>query len=203
MTRRILFALLPVLLAPNLGQAAQDNFPDLPKNHWVSEALARLKRQGVLVGFPTGYHNRPASRYEVAVAVHATYVNLRDLVTDLEKKLARMTTVETKDANAGPTAEQLRDGVHRLQGIKVEDLRRLTEHFAPELTKLGVEVPGMQKDLIRISARIVRLHALKPGLALRPFPDVPPGHWASVATQRLRREGILRGYPDGRYRGYL
>jgi hypothetical protein len=31
--------------------------------------------------------------------------------------------------------------------------------------------------------------------------DVPPGHWAYDAVQSLIREGILRGYPDGSFRG--
>lgn len=31
--------------------------------------------------------------------------------------------------------------------------------------------------------------------------DVPPGHWAHAAVQTLFREGILKGYPDGSFRG--
>ncbi|MEZ0325654.1 MAG: S-layer homology domain-containing protein [Fimbriimonas sp.] len=32
-------------------------------------------------------------------------------------------------------------------------------------------------------------------------PDVPESHWASKAVADLYRLGILRGYPDGLYRG--
>ncbi|GBC95935.1 S-layer protein SlpA [bacterium HR16] len=31
--------------------------------------------------------------------------------------------------------------------------------------------------------------------------DVPPGHWAYEAVQTLIRQGILKGYPDGSFRG--
>jgi hypothetical protein len=30
-----------------------------------------------------------------------------------------------------------------------------------------------------------------------PFRDVPPGHWASRAVERLRLAGIVIGYPEG------
>ena len=29
------------------------------------------------------------------------------------------------------------------------------------------------------------------------FRDVPPDHWAARAVETLRREGIVKGYPDG------
>jgi uncharacterized protein YukE len=31
--------------------------------------------------------------------------------------------------------------------------------------------------------------------------DIPPGHWAYDAVQSLIRQGILKGYPDGSFRG--
>ena len=52
---------------------AQDNFPDVPANHWAYEALAKMKAEGLLVGYPDGLYRgpRPATRYELAVAMHA------------------------------------------------------------------------------------------------------------------------------------
>lgn len=32
-------------------------------------------------------------------------------------------------------------------------------------------------------------------------PDVPPGHWAYDAIEELVRDGILKGYPDGTFKG--
>lgn len=32
-----------------------------------------------------------------------------------------------------------------------------------------------------------------------PFPDVPPGHWAFDAVEKLRQAGIIIGYPQGTF----
>jgi DNA-directed RNA polymerase specialized sigma24 family protein len=32
-------------------------------------------------------------------------------------------------------------------------------------------------------------------------PDVPPGHWAYDAIEELMRDGIIKGYPDGTFKG--
>ncbi|MCS7309485.1 MAG: S-layer homology domain-containing protein, partial [Armatimonadetes bacterium] len=32
-------------------------------------------------------------------------------------------------------------------------------------------------------------------------PDVPPGHWAYDAIEELVAEGIIKGYPDGTFKG--
>lgn len=34
-----------------------------------------------------------------------------------------------------------------------------------------------------------------------PFPDVPQSHWAYEAVNTLKDAGLLKGYPDGRFRG--
>lgn len=33
------------------------------------------------------------------------------------------------------------------------------------------------------------------------FPDVPTGHWAYDAIEELAQDGIIKGYPDGTYKG--
>jgi len=33
------------------------------------------------------------------------------------------------------------------------------------------------------------------------FSDVPKGHWAYEATTTLKEAGLLKGYPDGKFRG--
>ncbi len=34
-----------------------------------------------------------------------------------------------------------------------------------------------------------------------PFPDVPKGHWAFEAVEKVRQAGIMIGYPDGTFEG--
>src|SRR5579862_8717901 len=91
MTRTFRLALTAVLsLAVVIPAIAQDNFPDVPDNHWAYEALKRMKSEGLLVGYPDGLFrgNRPATRYELAVAVHATYVHLRNMIDNLNSQIA-------------------------------------------------------------------------------------------------------------------
>ncbi|BAS28880.1 S-layer homology domain-containing protein [Limnochorda pilosa] len=35
----------------------------------------------------------------------------------------------------------------------------------------------------------------------KPFPDVPPDHWAAESVELLRAAGLVIGYPDGEYKG--
>jgi hypothetical protein len=53
----------------------------------------------------------------------------------------------------------------------------------------------------RLVPPVVLLVAVWTGAAALAQQDVPPGHWAYDAVQSLIREGILRGYPDGSFRG--
>ena len=65
MNRTLKVALGAIVTAGFFGSAfAQNNFPDVPENHWAYEALAKLKTDGLLVGYPDGLFrgNRPASR---------------------------------------------------------------------------------------------------------------------------------------------
>lgn len=67
-------------------------------------------------------------------------------------------------------------------------LRRATSRREKELASMGVDVEGMKQHL----------KALESGEG---FPDVPPTHWASKATRALKDKGLLKGYPDGLFRG--
>ena len=48
---------------------------------------------------------------------------------------------------------------------------------------------------------VVGVGMVAPAFAQDNFPDTPENHWAFEALENLKREGILVGYPDGRYRG--
>ncbi|MDR3691775.1 MAG: S-layer homology domain-containing protein, partial [Fimbriimonas sp.] len=90
MKRTLKYALSAVLTAAIvLPAVAQDNFPDVPENHWAFEALQRLKKDGLLVGYPDGLFRggRPASRYELAVAIHAVYTNLKSVTDGLDSQI--------------------------------------------------------------------------------------------------------------------
>src|SRR6185436_10320508 len=78
-----------MLIAPAF---AQENFPDVPENHWVFQALLNMKNEGILVGYPDGLFRggRPASRYELAGAINAAYQKLKGMIAGLQTQIDAM-----------------------------------------------------------------------------------------------------------------
>jgi len=166
MNKTLKYALSAVLTAAIVAPVfAQDNFPDVPDNHWAYEALARMKKDGLLVGYPDGLFrgNRPASRYELAVAVHATYVHLKGItdglqaeIDDLKKNQTQVDLQPLKDAIA-----QLQDEVNSMKGwgADIDNLKKLADQFQKELASLGVDVEGLKRDLADLAKRVGVLEA--------------------------------------------
>jgi len=203
MKRTLKYALTAVLGSVLVVPAmAQDNFPDVPDNHWAYEALARMKREGLLVGYPDGLYRggRPASRYELAVAIHATYVNLRNLIDGLQRQID-----EIKQGRDGSQAiDELRTALTALQnevanmrgwGNDIADLRRLTETFQRELQALGVDVEAMKRDLADLNDRVTKLERRK--LPVDISGDV--NLW--IGAGHADEDGIPGLTMDGRFNG--
>lgn len=171
MKRTAKYALATVLGALVVAPfaAAQDNFPDVPDNHWAFEALARLKKDGILVGYPDGKYRgaRPASRYELAVAIHAAYVNLKNVTDGLQAQIdALKGSIGTGN---GGDIQSLRDALTALQNEQsankaqnIRDLQALSDRFQKELSTLGVDVEQMKKDLADLNDRVTTLERNKP-----------------------------------------
>ena len=89
MNRMMKIALGAVMASFALPVFAQDNFPDVPDNHWAYQALENMKREGILVGYPDGMFRgaRPASRYEMAVAINAAYQKLMSMMSGMSDQL--------------------------------------------------------------------------------------------------------------------
>jgi hypothetical protein len=142
---------------------AQDNFPDVPDNHWAYEALARMKAEGLLVGYPDGLFRgpRPATRYELAVAVHATYSHLKSLIDGLQSQLDAIKNAPTNnqaDIDALKAAvAALQNDVAQIRSQDIADLRRMAETFEKELAALGVDVQQMKRDLGELADRVTNL----------------------------------------------
>jgi hypothetical protein len=148
---------------------AQDQFPDVPENHWAYEALANLKAAGILVGYPDGLYRggRPASRYELAVALHAAYQNLKNITDGLAAQIA-----ELKDMTPGNPGEiqALKDRLAALEnqvnamkswGDDIANLKRMADTFQRELQSLGVDVEAMKRDLGDLADRVTALENRK------------------------------------------
>jgi len=163
MNRTLKYALSAALSALIVVPAlAQDNFPDVPESHWAYRDLLRMKQEGLLVGYPDGLFRgaRPASRYELAVACHAVWANLKG-VTDALK--AQIDDLNSKMGNMATKADidDLRSKIDALQAqldtIKNQDipaLRKMMDEFRAELTKLGADVDAMKKDLEDMKGKV-------------------------------------------------
>jgi len=165
MTRTFRYALTAVLsFVVVLPALAQDNFPDVPDNHWAYDALKRMKSEGLLVGYPDGLFrgNRPATRYELAVAVHATYVHLRNMIDNLNSQIAAIQD-QMKNTASQSDLQNLRSALEALQnqvnaqGQDIADLKKMADTFEKELASLGVDVQQMKKDLADLADRVTDL----------------------------------------------
>lgn len=180
--KRTLTLALSAVLGGGFAASAfgQDNFPDAPENHWAFEALANMKKAGLLVGYPDGLFRggRPASRYEMAVALHALYQHLKGLTDGLG---AKITALEEQIKNMGggtdtsgfatkAELQQLRDALAALQnqvngmrgwGDDIAALKRMTSTFERELASMGVDVESMKKGLADLANRVSALEKHK------------------------------------------
>ena len=59
----------------------------------------------------------------------------------------------------------------------------------------------MKKSLVLAMAMAMALGVTASAYAANPFSDVPAGHWAYDAVNKLAAEGVVDGYPDGTYGG--
>lgn len=205
MRRARFLAASAVLLAFATAQA-QDNFPDVPANHWAYEALARMKKDGLLVGYPDGLYRggRPASRYELAVAMHAVYTNLKNVTDGLDSQIQAL-----NNQGSGVTQADLaglKDATAALQadiaamkgyGADIANLRRATDTFEKELTQLGVDVQAMKDDLRNLAGRISALEAKRPKIDISGDLNfwLGGGHTLD-GRYGLTRDGRLTGTKD-------
>jgi len=141
---------------------AQDQFPDVPENHWAYEALANMKKNGLLVGYPDGLFRggRPATRYELAVAIHATYQYLKNITDGLQTAIDGIKPGSSYDDTAIKAAlEALKADVAAMKGWgdDIANLKRMAATFEKELASLGVDVEAMKKDLKDLNDRVTKL----------------------------------------------
>jgi hypothetical protein len=204
MKRSTKLALSLVLVAGMVVPAlAQDNFPDVPANHWAYEALAKMKAEGLLVGYPDGLYRgpRPASRYELAVAMHAVYTNLKNLIDGMQTQLDALKGINPQDI------QNLKDQVANLQsqidamkgwGDDIAALKKATAEFDTELKALGVDVEAMKKDLGDLADRVTRLEKRKPAVDISGDVDF----WAGTTNSDnyhlgLGQDGHVQGSSGG------
>lgn len=213
MKKTVLYALSAALVTALVVPAfAQDNFPDVKENHWAYEALARMKKEGILVGFPDGLFRgaRPATRYELAVAVNAVYMNLKNITDGLDSQIKAIDDQMAKGTGNGDLSD-LRDQLKALQdqvdgmknyGQDIDDLKKMTDKFEKELAAMGVDVDTMKKNLDDLDARVSKLEGMKPAFDIHGTFDADViGAYSTSHEYGLtvdgRPEGVGRGNNAG------
>ncbi|MEQ1933799.1 MAG: S-layer homology domain-containing protein [Fimbriimonadaceae bacterium] len=173
--------ILAVLTIAGLGQVKVDPATQVPA--WVEPLKQKMKVEGLLVGYPDGLmgHPRAATRYEYAVATHATVMHLKNIIQDCEK--------------LGITAEDQKV-VAEWSRWAPACLLNLADEFKLELKSMGVVVPELIKEITALKNRMAKFDA---GESF--FKDVPPGHWAAGAVTGMGRKGLLKGYPGKKFKG--
>lgn len=157
---------------------AQDQFPDVPDNHWAYQALRNLK-DSVLFGYPDGLYrgNRPMSRYEFAAAANQLYEAAMSRIDGLEQQISALEDMLAGADGFATKAEvqELRDLLRTLQGQMgelqgaVDDiaaLRRMMQEFEAELNELGVNVDQVMSDLQSLEDRVTRLEDRLPAVRI-------------------------------------
>ncbi len=178
---------------------AQDNFPDTPANHWAWEALSNMKREGILVGYPDGLFRGPrnATRYELAVAINATYQKLKGMIDGLQEQ------VNALKGGDGVDVKSLKDQLAALQadvnamkgwGDDVAALKKMAGTFEKELASLGVDVEAMKKDLANLEDRVTKLEKARNAVDISGDVNV----WVASGNSRDGFAGLTK---DGRITG--
>jgi archaellum component FlaC len=164
---------LSVVVAAGLAAPAlaQDQFPDVPDNHWAYEALKNLKDR-VLFGYPDKLYrgSRPLSRYEFAVAINQLWQLMSGRLNSLEDQIKTLNGMI--DGMGTGDMQGLRDQLNalstKLEGVEKgqAELQRLVKEFETELSALGVNVDEMKRSIADLDARVRKLEAVKPTVAL-------------------------------------
>lgn len=131
-------AVAATLSAPAL---AAPLFPDVPDNHWATDAVKTLAAKGIIEGYPDGTFkgDRASTRWELAMII--------------ARLLAKM---EQSHATFATKAE-------------LDEVQRLTDALRQELDSLGVRVNKLEEHVAKLDERVSsmerirfygRLHAL-------------------------------------------
>jgi hypothetical protein len=176
------------LVSVSVAWGASNPAETVPFDHWAYDAFEKLvdSWSSGTYSSHTFRGDRPSTRYEFAVSVMR--------VLDIPRMVAA----------PGP-----RPPLAGEQGNRA--VLQMVREFWPEI------------ELILADQGLASAHSLREGLArippgnwlyetaqailrdvgeaavAEPFPDVPRDHWAFGAVERLRKAGIVVGYPDGRF----
>jgi len=148
-------ALISIMLA-STPAFAQGPFADVPSDHWAYQAVDKLQKRGIVIGYPdmTYGGKRPMTRYEFAIAISR--------LLDLIDKLPQGGGTSPPPPDLTPYALKTDLDKYALKSdlagyAKLEDvatLRKLVEEFRSELVAFGVDLDAVKKRLDDLEKRV-------------------------------------------------
>jgi hypothetical protein len=155
----IVAVLLVGLTSAQVRTSSNDDYVSFRKSAWVYDSIRKLTNDKLLVGFDSdhmpegwGRHHRPASRYEIAVAVHATTGHARYLA----KLMSPATTLPPRQSFEhaygveGDVELNKAKSDPLLLSTWVADLRTLEKLMLwvkPQLAVMGVDVVSLRAGI--------------------------------------------------------
>lgn len=131
-------------------------FADVPTDHWAYQAVDKLQKAGIVIGYPDGTYGgkRAMTRYEFAVAI----ARLIDKIPNFGIEAG------VQQPGGGITREELdriladyakkSDLAGFMTREEADQLRRLVQEFQTELTALGVDVDRLRQRLDALEGRV-------------------------------------------------
>lgn len=177
MNKTFKYALSAVLGVAMVTPAFAQGFPDVADTHWAYEAVTRLKKEGIITGYPDGTFQgkKNITRYEMATLLYAIYQNMKNvtdgLTSQIEALEARVNAMKSgggstsggDDSSTKAALAALRSDVSSMKswGDDVSQLKKMASSYEKELSSLGVDVEAMKKDLKDLDSRVKALESKK------------------------------------------
>jgi parallel beta-helix repeat protein len=168
-------------------------FRDVPAQHWASNAITQVQRQGFIGGFPdqTFRPDQPITRGQAitAIAQGLRLAPAPSNLLSLYRDRAQIPSYAT-DAIAAATQHEL--VVNHPRPDHLRPLDPITRGEVTTLIYQGLVTQGKASPLqgnVPVQAEIPQ----------GSFPDIKQ-HWAEVFIQGLLNRNLIRGYDDGTFR---
>lgn len=198
-----LSALIPCFVLAGLC-AADQPFPNTPKNRWVYGTLWAIKKDHLWYRVNDSVpHREVPTRMDLATKTFYLALDSKDLI-DSFQNTAQMVSVPAGDPASKKWARNfVADFPKRkkLYATHLQRVEKLWHFFRPEVLtvakRMKVDPVSLGKRLAAEKAELNGVKLAKPVALDANFPDVPSDHWAAKAVLELKTAGILAGYPAG------
>lgn len=208
MNKTFKYALSAVLGVAMVTPAFAQGFPDVQDTHWAYEAVTRLKKEGIITGYPDGTFGgkKNITRYEMATLLYAIYQNMKNVTDGLNSQIealeARVNAI--KPAQGGGTDTSTMAALNALKsdvssmkawGDDISQLKKMASSYEKELSSLGVDVEAMKKDIKDMDARVKALENKKSAVQISGDVNffVSAGSKGSAGNAVINQDGKFAG----------